>query len=89
MKKHAYTSGERLDGLQRFFLPGSNPVPLQFFLVKFRPLEEEAQGSSGEGSGQQSRVDLQEDLLILVPGVEVRRFMVPISRWWARAARCG
>jgi hypothetical protein len=65
-----------LDGLQRFFVSGSNPVPLQLFFVKFHPLDEEAQGPSRERSPKQPRVDLHEDLLLLIPGVEVRRLVV-------------
>ena len=49
VQKHRYASRERLDGLQRFFVSGSNPVPLQLFFVKFHPLDEEAQGLIGNG----------------------------------------
>ena len=46
--------------------------------MKFHPLKEQTQGPPGEANRDQAGSDLHEDLLILVPRMEVWGFVVSV-----------
>jgi hypothetical protein len=46
--------------------------------MKFHPFDQETQGSLGEGTSDETRLDLDQYLLILVPRMEVRRVMIAV-----------
>ena len=73
----ASTLGFR-NGSKSFTSPGSCPVPIQLFPVKFHPLDQKSQGSLREGSSDQTRLDLDQHLVLLAPGVEMGWLVVAV-----------